>query len=323
LRRARARLAADYPFVRDFRERVLEHRLLSRAEARAFLFSLAAQRLPLGDYLRVRAGGGDMNDPKTSPRPHGGKAEMRLLFWGRVPLAELRPGLSRAIHSGLVPRGQHTAGPVEVYLGSVLDMLWKAADWTAGHYGWGVAEASWFILTGRRPSVRVVQTALTIDRRDAPRDHVRQPITLTAEPWVSAATVARSFSEAQRAMLGHRSGRMNARRLRIFEFVESEIARRARLPNPGDWQRELYPSWCKRAKERERVDAWKLFRRDYTQTKRELLFPEYAVSRFPEPIAAIKARLERQGLEFRDYRFVRRKGKKPGRKSRGARRLES
>jgi len=100
---------------------------------------------------------------------------------------------------------------------SPLDELLSRADALAGAYRWRSSEAAAFILEGSIPFVRPVEATTMF--HVAPTGRRQATITLAVDPAVSAAEVARAYTEAQRLALRTDPKATDARTMAAVGYV--------------------------------------------------------------------------------------------------------
>jgi len=86
---------------------------------------------------------------------------------------------------------------------------------------WGVAEASWAVLTGR---VREVPACLVGEAESLSNEHLtRKVVKLRVEPWISAEAVLRTYQYLQALTLGRRPRAVSARNLAMAKFTMRQL----------------------------------------------------------------------------------------------------
>jgi hypothetical protein len=283
-----AKYAACRRRVRRFRERFLGGRVLSEAEARAFVASPAlAILLPhtceawgipfLGHVAKAeRLAGHDGEQVSIHVSPPGITRRVRCTRQTRLVLST--PGANEERHA------------VEVQRHSVLDELRRAAVELADRCDWPEAEAAWFILTGAVPSVAPLRVGLKGSYGSA-RNTAR--VTLSVEPWVSAETVQRAYRDVQRRVLGRTDNRPIGRRnLALFRLAiqhaqgaDSPPHRELSVHLPPyrelmDRWNALHPATCDHKQRHDdtcRYDDERRLGGDFLRAWRALMRPPYSI----------------------------------------------
>jgi hypothetical protein len=118
------------------------------------------------------------------------------------------------------PDGKSGVANHEVWSVSLLGELREVGEKLHKRYRWHPAEAVWFVLTGKTPTV----PALTVTRY-FPSSMYHHPdrdvlITIEASPWISSRSVARAFRKAQIKTLGSGAGSSpGEKNLKLLRFV--------------------------------------------------------------------------------------------------------
>ncbi|MEN6370417.1 MAG: hypothetical protein ABFD64_00230 [Armatimonadota bacterium] len=134
---------------------------------------------------------------------------------------------------------------IETWPHSVLEYLsYKASD-LARYYYWDEAEAAWFVLTGKIPSIlacKVTAGVYSFSERG------RVVINAEIAPWLPADTAKTLIRQAQQEFNpgGNRMGRPRERNLKLLEFVARATNTAGKRPTWNtlleEWNRQ-YPEW--------------------------------------------------------------------------------
>ncbi len=212
--RERANCAALEPAVRHFRERVLENRLLERAEAMAFIESpalaLLSQRQCTEEGIPLVGHHATFTEQNAEPMPPTWDAKLTVTPPGRT--LHVQPQVPERPVRLWYPRDEW-AHAVRVWKSSVLGELWNICEDLTQQYGWKNGNASLFVLTGLRPLTYPV----TMQWQNDPKQG--DTITLEIASWVSAKTVERIYKAAQDEIYKTVPGVLSKRNLAIFDFV--------------------------------------------------------------------------------------------------------
>ncbi len=228
LSRILAAEAARREDVREFRQDVLNGRLLAQDEVETFLQARLEAEGPPTLWARFPLPAGLQVDPLLAP--------------ARDVLAEVAPKLSpNARLTAFEPRFLDYAKSddrwvycVPVPVGGVLERLKRLAGHLAEDYGWPEAAATTFVLTGAMP---IVSPAL-IDVRVGSDTPALNRITLRLDPRLSPKEVAAIYARARRRLLGpgHKDRVITEKHLELAaHFAE-------RGAEDGGWD-ELMASW--------------------------------------------------------------------------------
>ena len=183
------------------------------------------------------------------------------------------------------PDGERMA--IVVRRHSVLDELRQLAMYLANLCGWNEGAAAWFVLTDAVPFVAPLQTSVKTILGN-PRNKAR--ITLSVEPWVSAATVERIYRDLQRQVLGCTDNRPIGRRALALFRLGVEHLRTNKRPSAlakrpsarelmGRWN-ALRPATCShrpRHDDQCRYDNERRLAGDFDRVWRALMHPPYNV----------------------------------------------
>lgn len=173
---------------------------------------------------------------------------------------------------------------IPVQYGSVLDDLRRVSTELAKSYPWSEADATWFVLTGKVPLVPALRIEFEDGARRLPLDHQHLRITLSAQPWVSGATVRRVYEYFRQAVFKRGSRPLGLRSIALFDFIESRRDAEGQLPRwrmmMKDWNR-AHPEWSY-------GDDARRFCRDYSRVARPVVLPDYT---FPPDEPAEKGRM--------------------------------
>jgi hypothetical protein len=154
--------------------------------------------------------------------------------------------------------------------GSVGDVLRKIAISLATQYRWEVAEATWFVLTGKVPWTKSVTVSHEVSDHT---DHGFLTVVIKADLWTPAEYVEKVFGTYQHLLLGGNNQPIDRRTLRMFELVEEVTDYCGGRP---DWD-SLKELWNKKfSSEEEKPYPYPSYlERAYYSTRKKLLFPQY------------------------------------------------
>ena len=193
------------PRVRAFRQDLLGG-VLTPERARAFALSPAARVLRVDPLRAVEVPPAAVEVAVASEEhwrdPDGTRHERLVLRVGTegegrtyersTPYGKPFPTLELPIGEG----GRYE--PVGYWLHSALGELHGLAGRLSRRFPWGAGEAAWFVLTGQAPCLPSMRARY--ERRQG-ASWSRATLTLTIEPWVSAATVERVYRDLRRRAL--------------------------------------------------------------------------------------------------------------------------
>lgn len=250
-----ATCATEVPSVVDFRERVLEGKLLSPREADKLLTSPAAALMSLARFQRLGIPLLDHKAKYTKHKwGHRRRAEVHdvevQIEWDGRTHTEARRGLEDVDVSGvIVPFGLSAEWDSliqwewhGVFRGSVLAELLPIAEELADAYSWKEAQAVRFVLTGKRPMYQVMRGEV-VPR--AALGYYLSHVKFELAPWLSADTLLRAYRWAQQHALGNNHRRPSLRTLEVLRFV----ARRFRERKHKPW-RVLLNQWNSKQRQR-------------------------------------------------------------------------
>ncbi len=148
------------------------------------------------------------------------------------------------------------------------EMVW-IADYLADSFGWRKADTLWFILTGKPPALHPITAHTEVNQSWA---HDWGAITITVQPWISAGSVAQTYRNLQRAMMGSESksyvyrSPVSSRKAALFRFVAQQLrlvteeegaARGASQWAPADPEHlTVKRAYVGRPPDRELIDGW-------------------------------------------------------------------
>jgi hypothetical protein len=161
----------------------------------------------------------------------------------------------------------------EIWGFSVKDRLRETSVWLGRTYGFDVAQATWFVLTGAAPHRAPLEVGIT--RRYFPT-HTDGRVTFSIDPWVPADVVLRAYRDVQRHLLGRENRPLSLRNLGVFRSV-LEDARKAERTNPGKQPPAPARSmsrWNREHPEEAYTQEWQ-FNRDVNRAEQAVLFPNY------------------------------------------------
>jgi hypothetical protein len=207
--------------------------------------------------IRIRWRGGKHTETRRLPLDPSYAVHKRLReVFGRQASAY---GLLDHVYPYLLfPAGDGRERRLQVYPGSVFDLLRRAAKGLAGQMGWGEADAVSFIVSGATPPVSPV-TAIRRTWATGMED-----VMVTGLAFVSRATVAEAFARATRSVTG---GTVGACAAALVAFVNRRTEENGGRRPPWrqlwtEWQRQR-PSGCRPYRE------YPDFRRTYCRAVEE------------------------------------------------------
>ena len=294
-----------YPEAKGFRVKYLDNKLLSPKQARALLTSPVAanwslhlhfrpKKVPVvGHTYEVTKGMSDERGPYSLvevPTPESGTVSFKDRRPLRAGVWEL-PGARENARSNERPRRKLKHWKVVPYPGedgythrvlvepkTVLGDLHDRVSHLIKHYPWEESDAVWFVLTGEPPSIPPFTWQFRGFRSGIGEDSFGYGfVTLKVEPWVSAKTVQKIYSDIQRNLRDGRGvRRLKRETLKLLRFVNERInvaalsleERRRLAPKlVAEWDEEN-PQY------RYEGDTWK-FWRDYHRARQAVLSPSY------------------------------------------------
>lgn len=306
-----SRIASRNDNVRRFRSKYLNGDLINPDRARTLLTSPAAaiwpflefhvSGFPLLDHIhRVVEEGHDDRGRYVLAEVYDAVSGVRRTVTDRRPLeagawsvaGRARDALSNSEDAREIgktgnwkllafPDEEHGINRVCVRPGSVLGDLRARVHKLILRYPWQESEAAWFVLTGETPWVAPV----TLQARGIGTEGMfeRQFVTIKVEPWVSEATVRRTYREAQVRMLRGDNRPAKSKQLDLFRFVSSKT-------NPftlygrerAEAAKILVPEWdCENPADAYGSDTSR-FWRDYDRALRLVAQPMAAAERREE-----------------------------------------
>lgn len=146
------------------------------------------------------------------------------------------------------PKGSGTRSAIRVWPGSVLDELREVSELLARRFAWAPEQAARLVVEAEAPDREPVRA--WADRKGSRVGYVQGVIRLEVEPWVSPASVERTFRAVQQMTIGYHRNKhgevvpkenrpLLLRSLAVFEFVEDHRFRHGHVEN---W-RELARLW--------------------------------------------------------------------------------
>jgi hypothetical protein len=224
-----ARIAADDPLVRHYRDRVLDGKLLTAERAQSLVSTPASWLLSreMFDRLGVPVGDQVTGLVVEHERPgvnHGTRPDLTLRVEPPgVEVTEIRNLRLRALE--FVSRADGT-DLILVDTQSVLGELAELSDKLAQAYPWALrGEIADFVLTGAPPSIPPVRAS---HRRKTSPYPTRSPfggfeyttITVTAVAWASLKDVEAAWREERRVISGdHKYRRIEEKGLKMIRFI--------------------------------------------------------------------------------------------------------
>jgi len=115
----------------------------------------------------------------------------------------------------------------EVWPGSVLDDLRALSEYLARSYHWDPAWATWFVLTGDRPPIKILDAST---HRIGGGDFTDAYVEFKLLPWVSSKTLLELYKQIQDGLFGGDNQPIRARNLELFRFVEKQRGNDGKLP---------------------------------------------------------------------------------------------
>ena len=281
-----ARIAADDPLVRHYRDRVLDGELLTEGQAERFFNSPASCFLSreMLDRLGVPVGGDQSTEfivEYDKPRrPHGTPPASTLHV--KPPGSQVAETMSLDRRNQGSIRWIEGSGVIVVDTRSVLGELDELVHKLAYDYPWpSRAEIASFVLTGAAPSVPPARIGYS--RKSTPYasgspfggfDHVT--IDLKVTPSLPPEDVVAIYRKARREILGdHKYRRIGKKGLKMIRFVagfEEPPKGRGLLAawNNTEWVKKN-PGWSyDEGKPGESSRFWK----DYHRARRALAHPK-------------------------------------------------
>ena len=257
--------------IRAFREDYLDGRILSPAEAGAFIDSDALRWL---DLASMRNEGVPLvGHSATTAPPEYIRAERSAFLRRRLRITwndQARdvvsdqpfpsPGERLAFYTASGSKGEAEVGP-----NSVLGIVAQLARELSKHYLWDEAEATWFVLTDEAPRTPCFRASQEGGGRN---DHYHVRLNLSIYLWVSAKTVMRAFRQWQREHLGKENRHISVERLAMCDFV---YERRHRDVPWREILKEWRKSHRKQAAKYKGENGIRNFRRDAEQVYHLLL----------------------------------------------------
>jgi hypothetical protein len=242
-----ARIAATESEVQRFRSRYLGGSTIHGQQGRALLaspvaaiwpaFGLRVTRFSVLDHTHhiIETGADDegsyslmeAHDPATGiTRTFKDRRPLPIGAWGVAGKA--KDALSNREDVREIKGWQLLSFPHEedgihrvcVKPSSVLGELRKLTDSLVQRYPWWESETVWFVLTGTTPWVAPV----SVGARGTGQAGIfeRQFVTIKAEPWISEATILRTYREAQVRLLQGDNRPTKDKQTRLFRFVSSK-----------------------------------------------------------------------------------------------------
>jgi hypothetical protein len=278
-----ARIAADDPLVRHYRDRVLDGKLLTAGRAQSLVSSPASWFLSreMFDRLGVPVGDQITGLVVEHERPgvnHGTRPDLTLRVEPPgVEVTEIRNLRLRALEFVSETDGSDL---ILVDAQSILGELTELVDMLAQAYPWPLREEiTNFVLTGAPPSVPPVRASNSQKVTPYPSTSPfggfeYTTITVTAAPWISSKYVEAAWREARREVSGdHKYRRIEEKGLKMIRFVagfEEAPKGRSLLAawNNTEWVKKN-PRWSyDEGKPGESSRFWK----DYHRARRALAY---------------------------------------------------
>lgn len=255
---ALGRLADQEEDVVAFRGECLPEGHLSEEEARRFVTSPALARFSSGELWlnRVPLRGHTAELGRSTVEREKGRLRERAAVTITPPGSTLEAARWRTESEipGRPPPplvrypGKIGAHARPVWSGSVLDGLREVAVQLARRFPWEEADATWFVMTGKAPSIPPVRATF---RFRAHEQFSHEEIGMWALPWVPVDYVQQSYHQLrQESLKGRERVRergLTERALEVFRFVleqlsAAEWAQGATKPAWGGWTR-LFHAW--------------------------------------------------------------------------------
>jgi hypothetical protein len=230
-----------------FRNMVLDNRLLTAEQARAFVQSPAARffgdhrfefgggNIPLTDhhatlesYEREREGQKVWHRATVSVNPPGFTETAEK--WTQEPLRKVirGPGNMDGGDGKPLPfvNAEDRVQTLWVWKWSPLEKLRRVSEKLAERYLWQGAQATMFVLTGEIPARLPLRVSYERKGAGVGSKAVKVSqgvVTLEVAPWVSAKTVHRAFRVAQSRILGRDNRHIKEKNLKLFRFVTERL----------------------------------------------------------------------------------------------------
>lgn len=146
--------------------------------------------------------------------------------------------------------------------GGVLDRVRELAEYLAPRYGWDVADAANFVLTGAsQPAPRIRSEVTLVDQLP-----VMSRITLSIDPSMKANEVARYYDEIRSEITSTRSRELSEKHVELAHFVAGRPEGETWLQRMQAWNHQ-HRKWA--------YEQETNFARDAVQAIRRQLYPDY------------------------------------------------
>lgn len=313
-----AAVAASSSTARRFSSRVLDGGLLSPEQARSLLWSPFAALYP-SEWFRAKRVSITEHSHRVAERGEDGKGSFSQVETLSSQKRVLTLKDRRPLDTGpwVIPGRAHRAREIDnlkrelnhptrdykilpfpgedgdvhralIAPSSVLGSLYKSAHTLLRHYPWPEEDATWFLLTGETPYVApATYRGKFIELNpDYPDGHGYGFITLTVEPWISAATVEQLYRDIQRQWLKGDNRPVGKKSRRLVSFVTRKVgsvpSTRAEKRKVG---RALVDEWNQECSQGEQQSGWayrgtgatRAFWRDYNSARKRIASPEYKI----------------------------------------------
>jgi len=165
----------------------------------------------------------------------------------------------------------------EVWPGSVLDELRRLSEYLARSYHWDPAWATWFVLTGHRPPIKILDAST---HRAGGGDFTDAYVEFRLLPWVSSKTLLELYKQIQDGLFGGDNQPIRARNLELFRFVEKQRRSDGTLPKwramLKQWNASRPEDWDTTSpKQKWEYTNERIMHRDYKRVREHLLNYDY------------------------------------------------
>ncbi len=231
--------ADKHPAVVEFRQRVLQGRLLNVEEMDAWM-------------VRQRNADGPPTQWLTQvPVPEGYDVIEKGRDQGYITkpplqISERNPARGTALEwiaygaEGLLSRGLLSSPQLAISANGVLDSLRGLSVELHEMFGWSVREATDYVLTGEIPQVRPVRVIGPEDGYITGRVRIALEIDLTLTPR----QVSEYYRGIRKSLLGgHRVRTLSEKHLRLAEFIGQRQAGEKWSARLEAWNQEYPPEW--------------------------------------------------------------------------------
>lgn len=233
-----AKHAAGRTEVRQFREHILDNKLLTMQEAYAFLRSPALQMFSLFELeqanIPIMGHSATIRCREFENKVNHGDI-WRLTVHVEPLNRELscRRVLSKSVEHLWFAGEDGWGNAVDVWPHSIMSDLLKASESLGKQYEWKAGQAAMFILTDIVPLVHPL--TYTITRGNL----ATSVVTIAFHSWVTEQTVRRAYHEAQQKIYSKTPRSIGPKNAAIFEFVVEQMDSEGNKPT---W-RELMEQW--------------------------------------------------------------------------------